>query len=152
MGAQGHGPSTGGLQTLVTALPGEGAQAETGAITHFRMRLVGQWVVDQGLGVRAHPLCPVEQTPRTPFPVCPVRFGHVLGQRRMRSAPIAAGVASDASPAVQDFDGGLGDAGFDRLTDQDMRHAVVVAVDLEPPRVSWRPGGVSQTVAVCSVS
>ena len=27
-----------------------------------------------------------------------------------------------------------------------------IRVGLEPPRVSWRPGGVSQTVRVCSVS
>src|SRR5437879_3190468 len=81
----------------VAVRPGEREEPEAGAITLFGVRLVGELVGDDRLGVRADGAGPVDQAARAPLGVLLVRLGHVLRDRRVFADLVTAGVHGDAT-------------------------------------------------------
>ena len=90
-----------------------------------------QQVLDDGAGVRADRLAPLDQALRRPLGMRPVGLGHVLRESRVRAALVGADVGGHARTAEEDLHGGGRVARPHRVADECMRHAVVVPIDID---------------------
>ena len=130
-GADFDGARRGGLEPLGAVLPGEREEPEAGAITLFGVRLVGELVGDDRLGVRADGAGPVDQAARAPLGVLLVRLGHVLRDRRVFADLVTAGVHGNATRIEEALDRRGAEARLDLVADEVVRDAVVMALDLD---------------------
>lgn len=85
----------------------------------------------QRAGRAADPLAPPDEPIRTPLDVLLVGFRAVAGIGGEAADAVTAGVHGDALPAIQDLDGPGGETNVDLLTDERVRNAVIVALDLD---------------------
>ena len=131
LGAEREGAHAAGFEPGVAILAGQGEQAEASAIALFGMRLGFEQVSDQVPGGNADGRCPVQQPGWRPFPMRAMRRWHVLGDRCVATAAIRTGVTGYALMTKQHLDCGAGDAQFDFLADQGMRHRVIVVGKLD---------------------
>jgi hypothetical protein len=82
-------------------------------------------------GAHADALAPLDELRRRPFPVRAVRRRHVLCQRREAAAHVAHGVAGHALVRCKTLQQAVGDAQLDLGTDEPVRNAVVVGLELD---------------------
>lgn len=97
----------------------------------LRMLVLGQLPGDDFRRGRADALPPVDQALRAPLAVGTVSGRHVLVHRGELASLRAAGMTGDSLPAMQQFDRGACNTGLQGLSDQRMRHAVTMQVDLD---------------------
>jgi len=112
------------IKALVAVLTGQREQAQAGAVAHFRMRFVGQLVLDDLPHVRADPLAPVEQALGCPVAMGLVRGRHVFTLGAVGAAPLEQQVAGDPPVAMQDLDGMGAHSGVDALPRECRGYAV----------------------------
>ena len=129
--AQVYGPFSGGFQTCIAIATGQREQAQTGAIAHLRVGLVGQLVIDQLAGIGADPLAPVEQALRRPFAMRLVRGRHVFMLRAVGAATAQQQVAGHAPVAMQHFQGMRRQPHINALPGQGRGHAVEAAIHFD---------------------
>mmetsp|Transcript_6076 Transcript_6076/g.24370 ORF Transcript_6076/g.24370 Transcript_6076/m.24370 type:complete len:788 (+) Transcript_6076:480-2843(+) len=129
--ADSHGPRAGGLQPLGAVAAYQGQQAQAGAVALLRMRAVLELPGDHRGSAHADTLAPADQLGRRPLQMRAVRRRHVLGRRGEAAAHGAHGVAGHAMVGREAFQQIAGDAHVDLGADEPVRHAVVVALELD---------------------
>jgi len=92
---------------------------------------VGEDGGDEGGGLRADRLCPLDEARGRPFQMALMRLGHVGGLRGVAAADIAAPMGGDPLAAMEDFDGAHAGAHVDGLVDEGVRDGVVMAVEFD---------------------
>ena len=92
------------------------------------MLLLHQQTLDQFAGGRTNRGRPVDQFAWRPLGMGSMCRRHVLGDGRVEALAVAARVTGDSAPPGQDLDAATGDAQFNLLTYQGVRHAVVVVI------------------------
>src|ERR1019366_1988234 len=120
-----------GFQSSVAVLARQGEQTEASAVALFRMRLGFEQVSDDVPRRDADRPRPVQQPSRGPLPMRTMRRRHVLRDRAVPAATIGTGVAGYPLMTEQHFDRGAGDAQFDFLAVQGMRHRVVMVREFD---------------------
>jgi len=93
--------------------------------------LLHQQSLDQFAGGRSNRRGPVHQPPGRPLGMGPMRRRHVVGDGGVAAFAGILRMTGDPATFGQHFDGAAGDAQFDFLAHQGMRHAVIVAVVLD---------------------
>ena len=106
-------------------------QGDYGQKTLLGMDPPAHDLLDQASRCRPGLLGPVHEADGGPFRLGLMRLGHVLGLGRVLPPHVAAQVRGDASAAQEDFDGRLGCAQVELLADEQVRHAVEVAIELD---------------------
>ena len=129
--AEAHGERARGLQAPLAVLAARAQESQTGSIALLGMGLGAQQVLDDGAGVQADRPSPLDQALRRPLGVREVRLRHVLAQGRVCAALVGAHVTGDALAPEEHLDGGGGEARPHAMADQGVRHAVVVAIDID---------------------
>ena len=111
-----------GWLLIVAAARARRARAEAAqARKPAGMRLGLHDRLDQGDGRRADLPGLAHHPRRRPLGVAPMRARHVLANRRMAVAHIAARMARNPAAPVEELDGRIGEARLDLLTDQARR-------------------------------
>src|SRR5215471_1003226 len=106
-------------------------QPQTASIALFRMRFVGEQVLDQLLSALTNLGSPGEKASRRPGRVSAMSLGHMLRKSRVRAFALASLVNSNTLPAVKTFDHSLTDADIDLPFYQRVRHAVIMTSYLD---------------------
>src|SRR2546426_7429610 len=95
------------------------------------MRTVREDRLDRGGRLGADRARPVDEARRRPLQMALVRLRHMGGVGRVRAADGAPSMGRDALAAVEDLDGGRGQAGVDVFMNERVGDGVVMAVELE---------------------
>ena len=103
-------------------------QAQTAAVTDFRVRLGGPDLAEQFGGMRTRRIGPVQQPGGSPFQVLAVSFGLMLREGGGAVAGKAARMAGHAQAFMKDFDHSRGEADVDLFAGQLIGNAIEVAV------------------------
>ena len=113
------------------AAPGRGGRMSRQRKTAVLQLLRGEDGDDERFGVGADRSPPAAEAVGGPLGVAPVSAGHVLGIGAMPTTAVAPLMRGHARAAVEDLERSLGEARVDLRPDQDVRHRVVKAVDLD---------------------
>src|ERR1700722_817470 len=95
------------------------------------MRFGPQKMLDDGAGMDTDRGSPLDQPFWRPFGMGEVGFRHVLAHGGVRTALIRAHVARDAFAAEEHLDGGRAVARPHTVTNQRMRYAVIMLIDID---------------------
>jgi len=121
----------GRFQAVGAVLPDQAQDAEAGAVALFGVRPALQDQLGKlggaGTDRRRFAADPLDR----PLGVAAMRTRHMFGERRMPAAAGGAQMHGDALTFAEQLDGVGGDARVELLTDQPMRHRVVMAVDVD---------------------
>src|SRR6202011_3842478 len=119
-----------GFETLAATSLDEPQDADAGTEALLGVRALPQDDLDQRRGVAPDLAGLPPQPLRRPVGIAPVARRHVLAHRRMLAVGGRAHMRGNALAAMEDFDRARRNARPNLLTQQLMRHRVVVLVDL----------------------
>jgi len=124
------GAATGSLKTFLTVAFGQTKNAHAGTISLLRM-FAGSKKSLYKLGcVRANGLGPAGEAVRRPLLIFLMGWRHMLRDRGVPPAGVGATMRSDSTVLEKDLDRALGGANIDLFTDEGVRDAVVVLLEL----------------------
>src|SRR5262245_53849096 len=125
------GTGAGGLEPVRAIAFGEPQDPQAGAIALLRVRSIRENRGDERRGLRPDGPRPVDEARGRPLQMVLVGLGHVSGVRGMTAAAGAPAMGGHPLTAVEDLDGGEGQAGVDLFVQERGGDGVVVAVDLD---------------------
>jgi len=124
-GADSAGAATGLFQPRVAVAFGQPQDAQAGAVALLGVRPVGEDGFDERGGVRADGAAPGDEARGAPLQVLLMGLGHVGGIGGVAAAEGTAWMGGHALAAVEDFDGGGGQARVDPLMQEAIGDGVV---------------------------
>src|SRR5262245_1204048 len=125
------GAGAGGLEPPRAIALGETQDPQAGAIALLRMRTIRENCRDERRRLRPDGPRPVDEARGRPLQMVLVGLGHVSGVGGVTAAEGASAMDGHPLTAVEDLDGGGGQAGVDLLVQERVGDGVVVAVDLD---------------------
>src|SRR5437867_841874 len=130
-GLDGAGPGARRFEPLPAVALGQAQDAEARAIALLGMRTVREDRLDQGGRLGADRARPVDEARRRPLQMALVRLWHVGRVGGVLPADDTPPMRGDALAAVEDLDGGRGQAGVDVFMNERVGDGVVMAVELD---------------------
>ncbi len=129
--AEREGACAARFEPSIAILARQREQTEAGAVALLGMRLGFEQMSDQVPGSDADCCRPVQQSSWSPLSMRAMRRRHVLRDRAVATTTMRASMTRYSLMTEQHFDRGAGDAQFDFLADQGMRHRVVMVRELD---------------------